>query len=899
MDRHPTRHGLGVLVALLLAATLPSLAFALAEPATPQIVNPSPERLRLIRETRHMQIMQGARTRMEQARAEAAWRRWNRLHPHAKPGVHARPASEGEEGMLPRDAGASAAAARTAAPASAFSTQAVPTNVRCNNPASDAAGAGQAEQSLAAWGNDVLVAWNDGQGFNSGGDVQNYAYSLDGGVTFVQPAGGIPHPAGASGFKWSSDPCVTVNEKTGEFYYCGLFDSVGTTYSGLGVIKATFPGGGGAPVWGTSHTARTVNATSFFIDKQWISADSLSGNLYVTYTYFTASEDSIEFRRSTDGGLTWGPITVCSSDSVAGYVQGSRSAVGPNGEVYVTWYETGLTTEFSHMRIRKSANLGVSLGPEAEVAKFYDNMGTGAPGFNRQRGVSFPGIAVDRTRGPHRGRVYCTWNEAVNWLNDPVGGGGPLNEIEPTNNTMAGATSFVPGRILAGAMGSATDNDYWSFAAAQGTTYIFWCFLNKPLTGSTLMYTMRLFCNDAAPTKLALSGTDQFSAGFDGYIVWTAPTTATYYFRMAYNGPGGTAGLGPYNVYTGTQGANTGERSRDQRDVFVANSDNGTTWSTPTRPNDDLARFDNWLPEVGVAADGMPYAIWYDFRDATNCAGNSHIYMSRSTNGGTTWDANQRVSSVISPWTTVATNIAPNQGDYNGMFAGGRSVYPAWADGRGSDVDVWSTHFDTGFDFTNCPRDTAVTTGTSLPLTFAWANRNTVFANDYTYQLTDDAGWTSGAPVATNLAAGASASVGFSVPVPSPSTAYLNTFHFTVNNATGALVQQCAVHVTVSGNLGVPPPAYVFGVRPAFPNPSSGTARIDFTLARADHVRLAIYSLSGERVRTLVDAALGAGPGAAFWDGRDDHGHLVHAGAYFYRLEAGQQNATHRLVFLP
>jgi hypothetical protein len=887
MDRH---RPLDALAVLLLAALCWGAATARVATAAPNFETESAERTEYIKRMQQQALSQGARVHMREARAEAAWKRWKQQHPNAKGGERARPANENEEGMLPRDPGPAPGAPRF----SALSTQAVPTNVRCNNPASNAAGAGQAEQSIASWGNYVLVAFNDGQGFVTGGDVQNYAYSLDGGATFVQPAGGIPHPPGASGFSWSSDPSVTVNEKTGEFYYCGLFDSLGTTYSGLGIVKATFPGGGAPPVWGVPHTARTVNAASFFIDKQWIVADSSNGNIYVTYTYFTPVADSIVFRRSSDGGTTWGPLVTCNSDTAAGWVQGSRPVVGPNGEVYVTWYEIGQSTSFSHMRIRKSTNAGASFGAEAEIAQIYDNFGTGAPGFNRQRGISFPGIAVDRTNGPHRGRVYSTWNESVNWYNDGLGGLGTRLETE-SNNTTATANSFTPGQQLSGSISSSTDVDYYSFSATQGTTYIFWCSLGGV---PALMYTMRVMCSDGT-SRLALSGSDQFSPGADGFIVWTAPTTATYYFRMAYNGPGGTTGIGSYSVLTGTNGANTGEHARDQRDVFVSYSDDGTTWSTPARPSDDLARFDNWLPEVAVGADGMPYAMWFDFRDATNCAGNSHIYMSRSVNGGTTWDANQRVTSVISPWTTVATNIAPNQGDYNILSSGGRFVFPAWADGRGSDVDVWSTKFDTGFDFLNCPNDTAVTTGTLLPLTFAWANRNAVFPNDYTYQLTDDAGWTSSGPVVANVAAGGSASVNFSVPVPSPSTAYVNTLRLTVSNATGAMVQTCAVNVTVSGNLSATPAAYVFGLRPAVPNPTSGATRIDFTLARADHVRLAIYSLSGQRIRTLLDGAFPAGPGSVSWDARDDHGRAVHAGAYFYRLDSGTHSATQRLILLP
>ena len=872
----------GVMLMILTAAAAPPIAKAAAVDAPDDPVT----RIRMIKHAQRERIMQGARNRITEARARSRWERWKKQHPGVRHGgVHVRPAPESEERTLPLDQRLGVAPASRA---SAQSTLSIPANVRCNNPAGDSATAGQSEESIASLGNFILVAWNDGQGFVTGGDVQNYGYSTDGGVTFIQPAGGIPHPPGASGFKWSSDPVVTVNEKTGEFFYGGLCDSAGTAFSGVGVVKATFPGGASPPVWGTPHIARNVNASNFFIDKEWLAADSSSGNLLLTYTLFTALDDSIDFQRSTDGGVTWGPILTLSSNAAAGYVQGSRPAVGPNGEVYAVWEEIGISTAFDHFRVRKSTDHGVSFGAEATVDDHYANFGSGAPGFNRQSGITFPSIAVDRTTGPNRGRLYVTWNEAVNWYDDPLGGGGSRSEVE-SNGSTGSANAFTAGQRLRGTIGSISDLDYFSFPATQGVTYIFWCDSLR----FTLAYTMRVFCSDGT-TSLALSGADVSSAGSQGFIVWTAPTTATYFLRMGYNGA-----IGGYRIQTGVDSPSPGERSRDHRDIFVAHSDDGILWPAPTRVNDDAAWFDDWLPEVAVAADGLPYVMWFDWRDATsNCGGSSNIYVSRSSDGGATWTANQRITSAASPWTTVASNIAPNQGDYNGLYGNGRFVHPSWADGRGTSVDVWSTTLDTGFDLTTCPNDTSVSTGTTLPLTFSWANRNVVFSNDYTYNLTDDDGWVASAPQSATLAAGGSKSVTYNVPVPSP-TSSTNQFHFSVTNSKGTVTLACVVHVTVTGNVGVAPSASVFGVRPAVPNPAVTTARIDYSLPREGAVRLVIYGLHGERVRTLVDGVRGAGPNSAVWDARDDRGHRVSAGAYFYRLEGLGQSATRRLVLLP
>jgi flagellar hook assembly protein FlgD len=84
---------------------------------------------------------------------------------------------------------------------------------------------------------------------------------------------------------------------------------------------------------------------------------------------------------------------------------------------------------------------------------------------------------------------------------------------------------------------------------------------------------------------------------------------------------------------------------------------------------------------------------------------------------------------------------------------------------------------------------------------------------------------------------------------------------------------------------------------PAQPNPARGETRFRFELPEgAGRVSLAIYDLSGRRLRTLIAGALGAGPHEARWDGRGEDGSPAPAGMYFARLEAGPRSAARKLV---
>ena len=94
----------------------------------------------------------------------------------------------------------------------------------------------------------------------------------------------------------------------------------------------------------------------------------------------------------------------------------------------------------------------------------------------------------------------------------------------------------------------------------------------------------------------------------------------------------------------------------------------------------------------------------------------------------------------------------------------------------------------------------------------------------------------------------------------------------------------------------VPPAASALAQN--YPNPFNATTTIAFQLAAPAAVELAIYDALGQQVRTLVAGHLAAGRYRAEWDGRDDAGHAVASGPYFYRLHAGAYSATKHLTLV-
>lgn len=89
-----------------------------------------------------------------------------------------------------------------------------------------------------------------------------------------------------------------------------------------------------------------------------------------------------------------------------------------------------------------------------------------------------------------------------------------------------------------------------------------------------------------------------------------------------------------------------------------------------------------------------------------------------------------------------------------------------------------------------------------------------------------------------------------------------------------------------------------FRLEQNYPNPFNPETTIRFSLPRAFQVKLEIYNMLGQRVRSLVNGQLNAGVYTAKWDGNDDLGRSLSSGVYFYRIEAGRFASTQRMVLM-
>ncbi|MFQ6091462.1 MAG: T9SS type A sorting domain-containing protein [bacterium] len=83
-----------------------------------------------------------------------------------------------------------------------------------------------------------------------------------------------------------------------------------------------------------------------------------------------------------------------------------------------------------------------------------------------------------------------------------------------------------------------------------------------------------------------------------------------------------------------------------------------------------------------------------------------------------------------------------------------------------------------------------------------------------------------------------------------------------------------------------------------YPNPFNPETEISYGLSEPSHVRLAVFNLIGQKVRTLVDEPKESGYYTVIWNGGDEFGGDVASGVYFCRLQAGEFTSLRKMLLL-
>lgn len=179
-------------------------------------------------------------------------------------------------------------------------------------------------------------------------------------------------------------------------------------------------------------------------DKQWCAVDRSNNNLYITWTEFdlynsanALDSSRILFSRSTDAGNTWSTptkINRISGDCIDSdnTVEGAVPAIGPNGEVYVSWVgPSGIVFD-------RSIDQGNTwLYNDIFVTSVPGGWDFMVPGVQRANGL--PVTMCDTSGGSNNGNIYINWSDQRNgdtdvWLARSSDGGNTWSAPVKVNN---------------------------------------------------------------------------------------------------------------------------------------------------------------------------------------------------------------------------------------------------------------------------------------------------------------------------------------------------------------------------------------------------------------------------------------------------------------------------------
>ncbi len=125
------------------------------------------------------------------------------------------------------------------------------------------------------------------------------------------------------------------------------------------------------------------------------------------------------------------------------------------------------------------------------------------------------------------------------------------------------------------------------------------------------------------------------------------------------------------------------------------------------------------------------------------------------------------------------------------------------------------------------------------------------------------------------------------------------TYTALLMNASGVVISDPAmltVSMEVANEYTALPAEYALD--PNYPNPFNPVTTITYALPEPADVRLEVYNVMGQRVRTLVATQQTAGYHTVRWDGRDAAGQWVASGMYLYRIQTDTFAQTRKMLLI-
>lgn len=364
-----------------------------------------------------------------------------------------------------------------------------------------------------------------------------------------------------------------------------------------------------------------------------------------------ASSSSIFRGYSFDGGATWTRGTVATGSACCD----GQATFDSFGNLFMVY----INSSVNQILVILSTDGGVTWSAP---------VGAGAGSVDQ------PSIAAGN------GSIWVDWNQSGSMVarGAPVAGLGSWGPFNAQQAIPTAAGSYGGIAVGPGVNGGKVMVTYMSPTSGQGPGTIY---ANVDSDG--------LGPGGFGP-RITVSGTNV--GGFD-YIPAQSGRSVDAEPGLVWDSTGGPFNNRVYLVYT----EETVNENNDTEIYLRTSTDDGSTWTSPVRVNDDPLGppiRSQFLPYIALDPTSGTVAIgWHDARNdngvpgtgGTNTTPNddAEYYASYSTNGGVTWAANTRLSGGFSNAAAAANGV--DYGDYVGTSAYGGKFVTVWADNANCD----------------------------------------------------------------------------------------------------------------------------------------------------------------------------------------------------------------------
>jgi len=281
-------------------------------------------------------------------------------------------------------------------------------------------------------------------------------------------------------------------------------------------------------------------------------------------------------------------------------------------------------------------------------------------------------------------------------------------------------------------------------------------------------------------------------------------------------------------------------------DIYLSRSiDGGSTWEIMGRIN-DVSSDEQRYHDIALTPEGVLCCAWYDWR-----SGNCEIRFSKSFDGGVSWTPSIRISDTTWPQDPMKGEIRMNLACVNENL-----IYAVWQDDRNGQWDIFFTKSEDGG--------------------ITWSED--IIINDSAY--IDSVQW-----VPSLCLDG----VGNPCVVWSDGRSGLGKMHIYFDRGEFTKIEE---HQGKPKNLS-------FTVYPTILREGMSVKfQIDNVKETQEKFSLQIYDITGRIVKSFTFLPNTQGRITIFWHGRDNSGKRVKKGVYFCTLSIGNYKITKRILFL-